>query len=143
LRAFASELSPVVQESVRKAGEFVNEAAAAMIKSLGFSSLEEYKEQIAAEEAKMNAESPSESNSLPNAIQERIIAAVQDQEAMRNGLVAFWRFMNRAMKYFPHHQIMRGGVLMSLIGAFEVLLSDLLRLYYERHPGALESDEKA
>ena len=57
-------------------------------------------------------------------------------------MVVSIRLHNRARKYMPHVQIMRGGVLMSLIGSFEVLLSDLLRLYYERHASALESDEK-
>jgi hypothetical protein len=142
LRAFASELSHAVQESARKAGEFVKEAAAAMVKSLGFSSLDEFKEEIVAGEAKVKTESPSESNSLPPAIQERILSAKPDRKALRTAIIVSLRLMNRAMKYFPHQQIMRGGVLMSLVGAFEVLLSDLLRLYYECHPGALESEEK-
>lgn len=118
LRAFASELSPAVQESARKADELIQEAAAALLKSCGFSSVKEFKEQLDAEAAKAKSESPDESNSPQPTIQERMrVATKQDPKAFRSAVVASTRLISRASKYFPHQQIMRGGVLMSLIGA--------------------------
>jgi hypothetical protein len=123
LRAFASELNPAVQDSARKANSLVAEATTTLIKSWGFSSLEEFRNSEAA--------------------QERMRAATnQDPKAVRAAIVIFSRLMKRATSYFPHEQIMLGGVLMSLIGAFEVLLSDILHLYYQCYPNALESEEK-
>src|SRR5580692_3557927 len=50
LRAFASELSPAIQDSARKANLLVEEATAALVKSWGFSSYEEFLEQKDSEE---------------------------------------------------------------------------------------------
>ena len=76
-------------------------------------------------------------------IEERIHAAAQkDLRATRVAISVFARVVSRAIRYFPHEQIMRAGLLMSLNGAFEVLLSDILHLFYVYFPGALESEEK-
>src|ERR1700677_4399752 len=126
LRAFASELEPAVQDSARKATTLIEEALTTLIKPLGFSSLDAFKE----------AQKSDQAREVINS------AAKQDPKATRTAIIGFSRLMRGAIKYLPHQQMMRGGILMSLIGAFEVLLVDLLRLYYERYPTALESEEK-
>ena len=50
LRAFASELDPAVQESARKAEALMREALEAMVKSLGFASLDEFAQEARATE---------------------------------------------------------------------------------------------
>jgi hypothetical protein len=126
LRTFASDLDPAVQESARKANLLIGEATERLAKSWGFSSTDELKELRNSQEAG-----------------ERIRAATkEDPKAVRSAALVSLRLMERAVRYYPHEQIMRRGVLMSLIGAFEVLLSDLVHLFYDRYPAALESSEE-
>ena len=128
LRAFASELNPAVQESARKAQSLMEEAVNTLVKSFGISP-EQFKE-LSSEE-------------LSSEEFKGILAANKpDKEVFNAAVIAAGRLLKQATKYSPHEQIMRGSVLLSLVSAFEVLLSDLLRLFFERHTTALESEEK-
>jgi hypothetical protein len=132
LRSFASELNPAVQESARKAGALVEEGVTILLGALGASpdEIEQLRKSKEARERFLAEREVERANKF-------------DPKTLRAALLSFVRVTNHAKKYFPHQQIMRGSVLLSLVGAFEVLLSDLVRLFFERHQTALESEEKS
>ena len=87
--------------------------------------------------------SPDQVKELSSEEFKGILAANKpDKEIFNDAVIAAGRLLKQTTKYSPHQQIMRGSVLLSLVSAFEVLLSDLLRLFFERHTTALESEEK-
>jgi hypothetical protein len=125
LRTFAYELDPAVQSSARKAQFLIDQASNNTEQFLDLFPIQEFIGHHNPDAATEHLKSMSKEN----------------LEVLRSAAAAGLHLLTLAQKYHPHEQIMRGGVLMSLIGAFEVLLGDILRLFYECYPAALESAE--
>lgn len=69
------------------------------------------------------------------------IALVTPSHELSVLLEAFVRGLRRNSSR-RHTMLLQGGILMSLVGSFEILVADIMGLYYRMHSGSLETEEK-